>query len=72
MANFTLFLAILCAGASFVFYTAANIASGGAGWASSVCSTARVFCHSPLQMGYVAAGLAALWVVMKFVSAVRG
>jgi hypothetical protein len=72
MRNFVLLLTILCAGASFLFFTAAKSAVDGPNWASSVCSSAKMFCHSPLQLTYAAAGLAGLWVVMTFVSAIRG
>jgi hypothetical protein len=30
-----------------------------------------VACENPQQMAYVAAGLGALWIVMKFVAALR-
>jgi hypothetical protein len=72
MRNFILFLAILCAAASFFFFNAAKAAPDGPNWASSVCTSAKALCHDPLQLAYCAAGLAALWVVLSFVSAVRG
>jgi hypothetical protein len=72
MRNFILFLAILCAAASFMFSTAAKEAPDGPNWASSVCSSARMFCHDPMQLAYGAAGLVALWIVLAFVSAIRG
>ena len=71
MRNFILFLAILCAGASFLFYTAAKEAPDGPNWASSVCASAKVFCREPSQLAYGAAGLVVLWVVIAFVAAVR-
>lgn len=72
MRNFILFLAILCAAGSFMFFTAAKEAPDGSDWASSVCSSARMWCHDPYQLTYAAAGLAALWAIMSFVSAIRG
>jgi hypothetical protein len=72
MRNFILFLAILCGGASFLFFNAAKAAPDGPNWASRVCSSARMFCHDPLQLAYVAAGLVVLWIVVAFVSAIRG
>jgi hypothetical protein len=72
MGNVILFLAIVLAGAWFTFYTAAHQAAGEANWASGACSAARVLCHSPQLLAYGAVGLAALWVVVKFMSAVRG
>ena len=72
MRNFILFLAILCAAASFMFFNAARAAPDGPNWASRVCSSARMFCHDPMQLAYCAGGLAVLWVLLSFVSAIRG
>jgi hypothetical protein len=66
MANFILLLAIICAAASFVLFTA-----DGTGWVNDMCSTARSLCHSPQQVAYAAVGLAGLWIVLRIVSAVR-
>ena len=71
MANLLLLLAIICAGASFAFYSAKGAIGDVPNWASDVCSAAPMFCHYPLQMAFAAAGLAALWILIKFVSAVR-
>jgi hypothetical protein len=71
MKNFLLLLAILCAGASFAFYTADGATGDVPNWASNVCSAARTLCHSPQQMAIAAAGLAALWILVTFLSAVR-
>jgi hypothetical protein len=71
MKNVILFLAILCAGASFTFFTAANETADGSSWASDVCKAARSLCHSPQHLAFAAAGLAALWIVVMFVSAIR-
>jgi hypothetical protein len=70
MANFILLSAILLGTASFVSFTAA----GGFGiadfnWASDMCFAAPLACHNPHPMALAAAGLAGLWIVMKFVSA---
>ena len=46
MKNFVLFVAIVCGGASFVFYTAAREAPDGSNWASQVCKAASSLCHS--------------------------
>lgn len=71
MRNFILFLAIVCGGSSFMFFNAAKEASDGPNWASSVCSSAKVFCQDPMQLTYGAAGLAVLWLVIGFLSAIR-
>jgi hypothetical protein len=71
MRNFILFVAIVCGGASFLFFTAAKEASGGPDWASQVCKAASSLCHSPQLLAFAAAGLAALWLVAMFVSAIR-
>jgi hypothetical protein len=71
MKHFILFLAIVCAGASFMFHTAAKEAVDGSNWASDVCKAGRSFCHDPQQLIYAAAGLAGLWIVVMFVSAIR-
>jgi hypothetical protein len=73
MANFILLSAIVLGGASFVAFTAAgSLGSDAFHWASSVCSAAPLACYSPQPMALAAAGLAGLWIVMKFVSALRG
>ncbi len=73
MANFVLLIAVVLAGASFVSYTAQDIAAAGYGqnWASDACSLAPFACQSPHQMAYVTAGFTGLWILMKFVSALR-
>lgn len=73
MVNLILFVCVLLAGGSFVSFTAENITSAGYGqnWASDVCGAAPFACGNPQLMGYVAVGFAALWLVMKFVSAAR-
>jgi len=68
MANFILLLAILSATASFVAFNA-NVA--GLNWGSEICSAASPLCLYPQQLAFAAAGLAALWIMIKFVSAVR-
>jgi hypothetical protein len=73
MANFVLFIAIVVGAASFVSFTAQDIAAAGYGlnWASDVCMAAPVACENPQQMAYIAAALGGLWIVMKFVAALR-
>jgi hypothetical protein len=71
MTNLVLILAIICAGASYAFYTAGGAGGDIPNWASDVCSAAPTLCHYPQQMAFAAAGLAALWMLMKFVSAIR-
>jgi hypothetical protein len=73
MKSLILFLAILSAGASFMFSAAAKETADGPNWASSLCSASRSLslCQNPRQLTFVAAGLGALWLVMVFVSAIR-
>jgi hypothetical protein len=73
MKNFVLFLAIVCGGVSVMFYTAAKEAADAPNGASKLCSAGRSLslCQNPQQLTFVAAGLAALWLVMMFVSAIR-
>ena len=73
MANFVLLIAVLLAGASFVSYTAQDIAAAGYGekWTSDVCLAAPIACQSPHQVAYIAAGFTGLWILMKFVAALR-
>jgi hypothetical protein len=72
MANLLLLLAILCAGASYAFYTADSATGDVPNWASDVCSSARTLCHNPQQMAIAAVCLAGLWILIKFTSALRG
>jgi hypothetical protein len=71
MKNFILFLAIVCGGASYLFFLAAKEASDGPNWASRMCKAASSLCHSPQLLAFIAAGLVALWLVVMFVSAIR-
>ncbi len=74
MANFVLLTAVLLAAASFVSYTAQDIAAAGYGqnWATDVCYAVPLACQMPQQMVYVAAGFTGLWIFLKFVAALRG
>jgi hypothetical protein len=74
MAGFVLLVAILLAATSYTTFTARSVAlhSHGPNWATNLCSSAHQLCQYPDQMAYAAASLAALWVLMKFVSAIRG
>ncbi len=74
MAGFILLIAILLAVTSYAAFTAREVAlhSDGPNWATNVCSSAHQLCHYPYEMACAAAGLAALWLLMKFVSAIRG
>lgn len=73
MASFVLFIAIVVGAASFVSFTAQDIAAAGYGqhWASDVCMAAPVACDNPQQMAYIATAFGGLWIVMKFVAALR-
>lgn len=73
MANFVLFMTVILAGTSFISYTAQDIAAAGYGenWASSACSLAPFACQNPQLTTCAAAALAGLWLLMKFVAALR-
>jgi len=73
MANFILLIAIVLAGASYTSFTARSTidASNGDNWATSFCSSTHQLCQYPYQMAHAAAGLAALWLLVKFLSAIR-
>ena len=71
IANFVLLAAVLLAVASFLALNAREFASAGLNWVTGVCSAAPLVCDHPHQATYVAAGLGGLWVLMKFVSALR-
>ncbi len=72
MASFILFIAVLLAGASFVFYTAGSVAGHGSAWASNLCSAAFGLCDRPELLGVAAIGFGGLYIIVKIVSALRG
>jgi predicted ribosomally synthesized peptide with SipW-like signal peptide len=73
MAGFILLIAILLAGASYASFTARSAVTNSyePNWATNLCSQAHQLCQYPYEMAYAAAGLTALWLLMKFVSAVK-
>jgi hypothetical protein len=71
MATLILFLAILFAGASLVFYSAGNMAGHGSAWASEICSATRLLCDVPQLAAVAAAGFGGLWIVVKIRSVLR-
>jgi hypothetical protein len=68
--NFLLFLAILSSGSWFLLYNAGEL-TGDVHWANSVCSVAGSLCSNPQPLAWAALGFVVLWLVIKFVSAVR-
>jgi hypothetical protein len=73
MASFLLLIAAVLAVASFAAYTAENAsdASNGPSWATNTCSSVHQLCQYPQEMAFAAAGLVALWLLIKFVSAIK-
>lgn len=73
MANFILLITVVLGATSFVSYTAQDIAAAGygEGWATSACSLAPFACQNPQFTAYAAAGLAGLWILVKFAAALR-
>jgi len=63
-----LFLAVVCAVASFVFLDAAKTAASGTRWAVQVCTAAGELCQRPLTFAVAAAALAALWLMVALAS----
>jgi hypothetical protein len=70
MKSFILFVAIVCGGGSFLFFTAAKEASN-ASWATQVCRDAGWFCHNPQLLAFAAVGLFGVWALAMLVTAVR-
>jgi hypothetical protein len=60
-----LFLAVVCAGASFVFFDAA---ASGANSTAQVCLAAGELCQRSLTFAAAAAALAALWLMVALAS----
>ena len=71
MVNILLLLAIVCACACLALFTASGMVADGPNWGSEVCATAPSLCRSPQHLAYLAVGLFGLWILIKFVSAVR-
>ncbi|HEX3936100.1 MAG TPA: hypothetical protein VHX43_01240 [Xanthobacteraceae bacterium] len=73
MANFILLVTVALAGTSFISYTAQDIAAAGypENWARSACSLALFACQNPQLTTYISAGLAGLWILLKFAEALR-
>jgi hypothetical protein len=69
--NIILLLAIVSACACLAFFAASGMVADGPNWGSEVCATAPSLCRSPQHLAYLAVGLFGLWILMKFVSAVR-
>jgi hypothetical protein len=67
MKHIILFLAVICAGISFVFSYAARVTDSGAHWATQVCTAVGDLCHRPLSFAVAAAALAALWLMVVVV-----
>src|ERR1700675_1767114 len=57
-------LAIVCAFASFAFYTANDAVGDVPNWASTVCTAAPALCHRPRETAIAAAVLAGLWILV--------
>lgn len=71
MKDFILFLTLTCGGGSFVFSTAAKQMADGSDWAVQMCKISSSLCHGPQYLAFAAAGLAALWLLVTFVLAIR-
>jgi len=71
--NFILFVSIILAGTSYASFTARNVVDNSyeQNWAANLCSSAHQLCQHPHETAYAAGGYAALWLLMKFVSAIK-
>jgi hypothetical protein len=67
-----LILAIICGAASFSFYTANEGSGSVPNWASNICSASSELCHHTQVLAYASVAFAALWIVIKFTSFIRG
>jgi hypothetical protein len=68
--NLTLFLAIVCGGATVVSIMAETHAAVAASWTSQLCRAASPLCDSPVTLGLAAAGLVSLWIFAALFSAI--
>lgn len=71
IANFVLWGAVVLAATSYVAVNAASLESYGLDWGTDICSAVPFVCNNPHQVFYLAAGLGGLWILMKFMSALR-
>jgi len=72
MAGLFFLLAILLGGAALVFRQAAEEISLGTDWAVQVCSTSKMFCHSPEYLAYAGGALLIVAVGVKLGSLANG
>lgn len=70
MANLILLICVVLTAASFVSFTAA--AGSGESWATDICYMAPLACGNAQAMGLSAAAFGFLWLMVKFVAALRG
>ena len=71
MAGFFILIALLLGGAALLFKQAADEISVGAGWASDVCSTSKLFCQHPEYLAYAAGVVLVIAVGVKLGSLAR-
>jgi hypothetical protein len=69
MKQIILFLAIVCAAFSSVFFYAAGVAASKTHWATLACAAVGDLCHRPLLFAVVAAALASLWLITALAAA---
>jgi len=69
MKHLILFLVVVCAAASFVFFYAATVVTSEAHWATQVCTAVGDLCHRPLSFAVAAAALASLWLMAALAAA---
>jgi hypothetical protein len=71
MATFILLLAFLLTCSALFFENAGYIAVYGFRWAADACYAIQLVCRRPEVPMYAAAGLAAIWAVVKTSSILR-
>jgi len=69
MTNFLLFLVVVCC-VAWLFFNFAFLADE-LSWSAIVCSTVPRLCSNPQPLAFAAGGFAVLWLLIRFVSAVR-
>jgi hypothetical protein len=70
MKQIILFLIIVCAAFSSMFFYAAGVVASKSHWATLACAAVGDLCHRPLLFAVIAAALASLWLMMALAAAV--
>ena len=69
MKHIILFLGVVCAAASSLFFYAATVVAFETHWATQVCTAVGDLCHRPLSFAVAAAAFASLWLMVALTAA---